>query len=186
MRPFIFCTCHFKTQTQRRTPCWVILASTGDFTKLNFSEFHNLKKQCISFFFFFPASGLRVIFIFLWTCSFSQSLNYIYDWRVLFCFVLFLRAAPGAYGSSQAKGLTQRCSCWPKPQPKQHQIWGMPATYTTAYGNATSLTLWVSPRIKPESSWILIRFLNLWATVGNPQNFFLSFYYRFKDDTTLL
>ena len=32
-------------------------------------------------------------------------------------------------------------------------------TYTTAHGNAGSLTYWVSPGIKPASSWIPVRFI---------------------------
>ena len=33
------------------------------------------------------------------------------------------------------------------------------ATYTTAHGNAGSLTHWVRPRIEPAFSWILVRFI---------------------------
>ena len=33
------------------------------------------------------------------------------------------------------------------------------ATYTTAHSNAGSLTHWARPGIKPESSWILVRFV---------------------------
>ena len=47
----------------------------------------------------------------------------------------------------------------------------MPATYTTAHGNAGFLTHWVRPGIKPASSWILARFVTtepqweLWANI---------------------
>ena len=34
-----------------------------------------------------------------------------------------------------------------------------PATYTTAHGNAGSLTHWTGPRIKSSSSWILVVFI---------------------------
>ena len=34
------------------------------------------------------------------------------------------------------------------------------ATYTTAHGNAGSLIHWERPRIKPASSWILVRFIS--------------------------
>ena len=47
-------------------------------------------------------------------------------------FSLF-RAAPEAYGGSQA-----RCRIWPEPQ--QHEIRAESVTYTTAHGNAGSLT----------------------------------------------
>ena len=36
---------------------------------------------------------------------------------------------------------------------------GTSATYDTAHGNARSLTHCVRPGIKPESSWILVRFV---------------------------
>ena len=39
-----------------------------------------------------------------------------------------------------------------------------------------SLTHWVRPRIEPVSSWILVRFLNRWATVGTP----VTSWYTFK------
>ena len=58
-------------------------------------------------------------------------------------------------------GLNQSRSCWPTPQPQQHQIQTLSVTYTTACGNARSLmhlTHW-SVGIKPASSWILIGFL---------------------------
>ena len=37
-----------------------------------------------------------------------------------------------AYGSNQS------CSCWTTPQPQQHKIGAMSATYTTACGNTVS------------------------------------------------
>ena len=36
----------------------------------------------------------------------------------------------------------------------------MSATYTTAQGNAGSLTHWVEPGIKPTSSWMLVGFVS--------------------------
>ena len=52
--------------------------------------------------------------------------------------------------------MNQSWSCWPTPQ--QLEIQAASATYTTAHGNAGSLTHWVRPGIKPKSSWILVRF----------------------------
>ena len=37
-------------------------------------------------------------------------------------------------------------------------------TYTTAHGNARSLTHWLRPGIEPASSWILVEFIIDWAT----------------------
>ena len=41
-------------------------------------------------------------------------------------------------------------------QPQQLRIRAMSVTYTTAHGNARSLTHWVRPGIQPASSWILV------------------------------
>ena len=57
-----------------------------------------------------------------------------------------------AYGSSQARG-------WIGPTP-QGRIQATSVTYTTAHGNFGSLTHWSRPRIKPTSSWILVRFIS--------------------------
>ena len=39
---------------------------------------------------------------------------------------------------------------------------------TVAHSNAGSLAHWVSPGIEPASSWILVGFVNCWATKGTP------------------
>ena len=85
----------------------------------------------------------------------------------LFPFVVS-RASPAAYGGSQARGSDRSCSRRPTPQPQPHGIQAASATYTTARGNAGSLTHWARPGIKPTASWILVRFVNLWATKGTP------------------
>ena len=72
----------------------------------------------------------------------------------LFFFFLF-RAAPMAYGSSQARDLIEA-------EPgglEKHRIWAMSATYTMTHGNSRSLTHWVRPGIKPMSSWTLLGFI---------------------------
>ena len=53
------------------------------------------------------------------------------------------------------------------PQPQQCQIWAVSATCTTAHSNSRSLTHWAKPGIEPASSWILVRFVNHWATNHN-------------------
>ena len=53
------------------------------------------------------------------------------------------------------------------PQPQQRGIQAMSAIYTTAHGN-TSPTQWARPGIEPTSSWILVRFVNLWVMKGTP------------------
>ena len=50
------------------------------------------------------------------------------------------------------------------PQPQQRGIWTTSAAYTTACGNAGSLTHEARPGIEPKSSWILVGFLTHWPT----------------------
>ena len=53
----------------------------------------------------------------------------------------------------------------PRAQPQQHQILAMSVTYTSAHSNAGSLT-WAESGIEPESSWILVGFVNHWTKMG--------------------
>ena len=55
-------------------------------------------------------------------------------------------------------GSNQSYSCWPTPQPQQHQIWAASATCNTAHGNARHLTHWVRTGIEPTTSWFLVGF----------------------------
>ena len=45
----------------------------------------------------------------------------------------------------------------------------MSATYTTAHGNARSLTHWARPGIEPAISWFLVGFLDHCAMTGTPK-----------------
>ena len=90
----------------------------------------------------------------------KNSLQCFWVQRVLlvlstFFFFGHFRATPSAYGGSQARG--QSCSRWPTPQPQQHQIQALSATYTTAHGNTGSLTQLTKLGIKPTTSWMLVR-----------------------------
>ena len=58
---------------------------------------------------------------------------------VLFSFLLLFRATPKAYGGSQAKSLIGAVAAG-LCRPQQCQIQAMSGTYTTAQGNAGSLT----------------------------------------------
>jgi len=60
----------------------------------------------------------------------------------------------------------------PTPQPQQCKIRAISATYTTAHSNVGSLTHWMRPGIEPTSSWILVGFVNRWATTGTPRKEF--------------
>ena len=89
-------------------------------------------------------------------------------------FFFLCMAAPVAYGSLQpsswigaaAAGLHHSHSnTGSKPRLE---------TFTTAHGNAGSLTHSVGPEIELGSSWILVRFVICWATMGTPQLSFLN------------
>ena len=88
--------------------------------------------------------------------------------------ILLFRAAPTAYGGFQARGRISY-SCHPTPQPQQCGIWAPSATYTTAHGNAGSLTHWARPGIEPASSWMLIRFVSTSPQKEFP--YFILFYF---------
>ena len=85
----------------------------------------------------------------------------------------FLRTALAAYGGSQARGPI-RAVATPLPRPQQCGIWALSLTYTTTHCNTGSLTHWARPRIKTSTSWILIGFINHWATTGTPGDLFLK------------
>ena len=57
-------------------------------------------------------------------------------------------------------GSNWSCSSWPMPQPQQHQIWAVSATWTTAHSNAGSLTQRARPGIEPTTSWFLVGFVS--------------------------
>ena len=61
-----------------------------------------------------------------------------------------------AYGASQAQVSNLSCSRQPTPQPQQCQIRAASVTYTTAHGNAGSLTPRARPGIQPTTSWFLV------------------------------
>ena len=90
------------------------------------------------------------------------------------CFWLFTfsRAAPVWHTEVPRLGveLNLSCSRWPmpEPQPQQHRIEAMSATYTTAHSNARSLTHWARPGIEPATWWFLVGFVNHWAMTGTP------------------
>ena len=66
-------------------------------------------------------------------------------------------------------GVNRSCSYGPTPQPQQRQIWAVSTTYTTADGNAGSLTRRARPGIESATSWFLVRFVNHCATMGTPE-----------------
>ena len=75
-----------------------------------------------------------------------------------FFFFFIFRAAPIAYGGSQAKGSNWSCSY----------------SLHHSHSNARSLTHRVRPEIKPASSWIPVGFVTHWATMGTPKKTFFK------------
>ena len=105
------------------------------------------------------ARALRRINCFISLCLYS---------RCLYCFFLGGGGHTCGMWRFPGQGWNWSCSHWLTPQPQQHRIQAMSVTYTTAHSNASSLTYWARPGIKPASSWMLVRLVNLWATVGTP------------------
>ena len=73
-----------------------------------------------------------------------------------------------AYGGSQAGGSNWSCSHQPMPEPQQRGIQATSVTYTTAHGNAGSLTHRARPRIEPATPLFLVGLVNHCATMGTP------------------
>ena len=62
----------------------------------------------------------------------------------------------------------------------------MSATYTTAHGTTRSLCHWVRPGIEPTSSWIMVGFVNCWATMGTPPRHISMKLTKIKDKEKIL
>ena len=77
-----------------------------------------------------------------------------------FFFFLLFRATLIAYRCSQARGRIGAVANQPMPQPQQHWIWASSATYSTASGNAGSLTHWERSGIEPTTSWVPVGFIS--------------------------
>ena len=69
----------------------------------------------------------------------------------------------------------------PTPEPQQCGIRAASATYTTAPGNARSLTHWARAGIEPTTSWFLVGFVNHCATMGST---WISSFISFLLDST--
>ena len=106
---------------------------------------------------------------------FIFTLCMMYFYSALFFFFFFFclfRASLAAYGHSQARGRIGATE-----QSEQCRIRAMSLTYTTTHSNTGPLTHWARPGIQPTNSWILVRFINCWATKGTPilSTFYLQY-----------
>ena len=89
-------------------------------------------------------------------------------------FVLLFRSVPVAYGSFQARGQLGAVAAGLYHSHSKHGIQATSATHTIAQRNSGSLTHLARPGTKPASSWILVGFINHWATMGTPIFFFFN------------
>ena len=95
---------------------------------------------------------------------------YIYMGFFFFFYFLFQGCHCGMW-EFPGQRLNWSCSCQPTQKPHQGGIWATSATYTTALGNAGSLTQQTRQGIKASSSWILVGLII--TLVGTPFLFFL-------------
>ena len=94
----------------------------------------------------------------------------------LFVSLVFSRAAPEACGGSQAR--VQIGAVATGIHHSHSNAGSQPHLYTTAHGNAGSLTHWARLGIKPATSWFLDGFINHWAMMGIPPSlFWIAFIY---------
>ena len=138
---------------------------TCPFTVGNFIYFNTVISLVLfSFFLCFPFSLLP---------SLSPSSFFHFFFFFLFWVVCLFRAAPEAYGGSQARGWIRTTAAGLCQSPSSEGCEPSSATYTTAHGNAGSLSHCARPGIEPATSWFLVGFINHWATEGIPPLLFL-------------
>ena len=116
------------------------------------------------------ASGSCQAFLHCEVALFALPYSILYFTFFFFYFFLFychFRATHMTYGSSRSRSQIRAATV--RLGSQQCQIWATSVTYTTASGNAESLTHWVRPGVEPASSWILVGFLTCWARVGTPR-----------------
>ena len=89
--------------------------------------------------------------------SFIYSINNGFYLFIYFC---FFRATLVACGSSQARGRIGAVATSLHPGHSKARSEPHLLTYTTAHGNAGSLTHWVRPGIKSETLCLLVRFVS--------------------------
>ena len=93
------------------------------------------------------------------TWTISDTLSFPFPLMRFCLFVcLFFRAAP--YENSQARGCIGAVAAGLRQATAMHDPSHICDLYTTAHGNAKSLTHWARPGIEPVSSWILVRFFS--------------------------
>ena len=97
------------------------------------------------------------------------------DWRFTIYLVIYFCLLGLQHREVPRLGLNRSCSHQPTPQTQQCWIRAASAAYTTAQGNAGSLTHWVRPEIDSATSWFLVGFVNHWAKMGRLEFFRIQF-----------
>ena len=70
-------------------------------------------------------------------------------------------------------------------QPQQHRIWAVSATYSTAHGNARSLTHRARPGNEPATPWFLVGFVNHCTTTETPGVILIFSYHQLCQATVI-
>ena len=97
---------------------------------------------------------------------------------IYFVFLPFLGPLPRHMEVSQARGRIGAVAASLCQGHSNSGIRAVSATYTTAHGNAGSLTHGARPGIEPETSWLPVRFVNHCATTGTPSLTILDSTYK--------
>ena len=105
-------------------------------------------------------------------CGTSRSLTQLWHSgnsivNVLFIYYLF-RATPERHMEVPRRGVKSELKLPAYTTPTVTWDLSTSLTYTTAHGNAGFLIHWARPGIEPVPSWMLVRFVNCWATTGTP------------------
>ena len=125
--------------------------------------------------------GHQLVVSFLWSATSSCGLIEKSCQNNLFiCLFVFFRLH-SRHMEVPRLGVEPELSCQPTPKPQQCGFWASSVTYTTVHGNTRSLTHWTRPESEPASSWMLVRFVSNWATMGTPvQKNFSDWYHSHR------
>ena len=93
----------------------------------------------------------------VWWISHEKQVSHYFIYKKFF--FLFFRTVHESIWKFPGKGVELELQLPPTPQPQQCKIWAASLTYTTAHGNARSLTHRLRPGIELAASWILVRFI---------------------------
>ena len=91
-----------------------------------------------------------------------------------FFFFFFFNDCTCSLWKFRGKGSKWSCNCQPTPQPPQLWIWATSLTYTTACGNARTLTHWAMPGMEPTSSRTACLVLNLLGKRNSLKHFSIN------------